>query len=217
MREVNFVRELVVVRHGESTGNAQGLAQGRLDYPLTERGRDDVRAAAARMTENGWTFSHRVTSPVQRCVESAELLVGALGGAAFDVDEAFTEIDCGSATGRRYRDVMKEHPQFFERPANEWLGFAELGGESNAELLARVGAGLDAIGARDPIARVLLVTHGGVFKAVLAHLLALPTNFFLDLQYSSILRLVRKKIGAQEVWAWSHFMPPHNEATDTSF
>lgn len=199
------MREIVVVRHGQSTGNAQGIAQGRLGYPLTERGIEDVRCAAARIAESGWEFTHYVSSPVQRCVESSGVLREVLEYPEFSIDEAFTEIDCGSATGRTYRDVMKEHPEFFGRSASEWLGFGELGGESNLDLVTRVGNGLDAY---EDEAKVLLMTHGGVFKAVLAHLLGIPTNFYLDLHYASVMRLVRKRIGSGDIWAWSHYGPP---------
>jgi len=53
---------------------------------------------------------------------------------------------------------------------------------------------------------VLLVTHGAVFKGVLAHVLGLTTQFFLELRHTTILRLERRTIGASEVWALTHFL-----------
>lgn len=197
------MRELFVVRHGESEGNAKGLAQGRLPFPLTGRGRAQTRRVADVMRALGWRPEHVVSSPLLRCVETAEILSGCLGFPAPLPDDAFTEIDCGRATGRPFADLEQEHPGFFRRPASQWLGFSEMGGESDEEVVARVGKGLDAL-PRD--ASVLLVTHGAVFKGVLAHLVGLRTQFLLDLRHTTCLRLERRRIGTSEVIAWTHFL-----------
>ena len=197
------MRELLVVRHGESEGNAKGLAQGRLPFPLTERGRAQVRKVGGMMRALGWRPDHVVTSPLPRCVETAEILARSLGSPEPLHDKAFTEIDCGRATGRSYADLEREHPGFFRRPASHWLGFAELGGESDDEVIARVGKGLDAL---PEGASVLLVTHGAVFKGVLAHLVGLRTQFFLDLRNTTCLRLERRRIGTSDVVTWTHLL-----------
>jgi len=196
------VREIVVVRHGESEGNARGLAQGRLPYPLTDRGRGHARRVAEVLRALGWRPAHVRSSPLPRCVETAEIIAAELRLPPPVPDQAFTEIDCGRATGRAYSELEREHPQFFHRPASEWLGFRELGGESDDDLLRRVAAGLDRLPAE---ASVLLVTHGAVFKGVLAHLVGLHTQFFLDLRHTTCLRLERRLIGTSEVMAWTHF------------
>jgi probable phosphoglycerate mutase len=198
------VRELVVVRHGESEGNAAGIVQGRHGYPLTDAGREQASRAAAMLRGLSWDPTHVVSSPVLRCIQTAGIVTEALGLPGAVIDEAFTEIDCGSATGNTFAAMREEHPGFFDRPASEWLGFQELGGESDADLIRRVGAGLDAL----PDERVLLVTHGAVFKGVLAHLLGLHTQFFLDLRYTTTLRLERRRIGTSDVVALTHFLHP---------
>lgn len=197
------MRELFVVRHGESEGNAKGLAQGRLPFPLTERGRVQARQVAEMMRAFGWRPDRVVTSPLLRCVETAEIVAGCLGFPVPLPDDSFTEIDCGRATGRPFAELEREHPGFFRRPASQWLGFSELGGESDEEVVARVGMGLDRL---PEGASVLLVTHGAVFKGVLAHLVGLKTQFFLDLRNTTCLRLERRRIGTPDVVAWTHFL-----------
>jgi broad specificity phosphatase PhoE len=199
----NPLRELFVVRHGESEGNARGLAQGRLPFPLTERGRAQARQVADVMRALGWRADRVVTSPLPRCVETAAILVGAAGFPEPLPDDAFTEIDCGTATGRSFLDLEKEHAAFFLRPASEWQGFREFGGESDADVFARVGRGLDRLPADES---VLLVTHGAVFKGVLAHLMGLRTQFFLDLRNATCMRLERRRIGTSEIFQWTHLL-----------
>jgi broad specificity phosphatase PhoE len=193
------VRELLVVRHGESEGNARRLAQGRLPFPLTERGRAQARRVAAVMGALGWRPGHVVSSPLARCLETAGIIAAELGLGEPVADEAFTEIDCGRATGRPFEELEREHPGFFHRPAS---ACREMGGESDEDLLGRVGRGLDGLPAG---ASVLLVTHGAVFKGVLAHLVGLRTHFFLELRNTTCLRLERRRIGTSDVVAWTHF------------
>jgi broad specificity phosphatase PhoE len=195
------VRELIVVRHGESEGNARGLVQGRLPFPLTERGRAQARRVAEVVRALAWRPERVVTSPLPRSVETAEIVADALGFPPPLPMDSFTEIDCGTATGRSLGDLEREHPGFFKRPASQWLGFKEFGGESDDDILARVAQGLDSLSGS-----VLLVTHGAVFKAALAHLVGLRSQFFLDLRNGTCMRLERRRIGTSDVVAWTHLL-----------
>ncbi|MHC4340252.1 MAG: histidine phosphatase family protein [Planctomycetota bacterium] len=197
------MRELIVCRHGESEGNKKGLAMGRGPYPLTSLGRRQAEQMASAIEALDWHPTLTVTSPVPRCVETAKILAACLGAPAPMEEEAFTEIDCGSATGRPFAELRKEHPDFFGRPASLWLGFHELGGESDAQIVERVGTGLDALPREES---VLLVTHGAVFKGVLSNLLGLTTQFFVDLRHTTLMRLDRRKIGTSEVVALTHLL-----------
>ena len=43
---------LILVRHGESEGNARGVITGSLDLDLTELGREQARRVGARFAEH---------------------------------------------------------------------------------------------------------------------------------------------------------------------
>ncbi len=62
---------LILVRHGESVANAQGLLLGRTDAELTETGR--AQAVAARALIDGPVAEVR-SSPLRRALDTAELL-----------------------------------------------------------------------------------------------------------------------------------------------
>ena len=181
------VRELIVVRHGESEDNVRGIASGRQPSPLTERGREQARCVARVVKGVSWTPAEVVTSPIARCVQTARIVGDVLELPAARPEEAFREIEHGDAEGRR----LSEFPR--------WDGFKAYGGESIGELSAREGQGLDAL----PVdAHILLVTHGAVFKRVIAHLLGLDSQFFLELRHGTCLRLSRRG----PVWAWTHHL-----------
>ncbi len=190
--------ELIVVRHGESEGNVAGIASGRQPSPLTERGRDQARQVARVVRGAGWTPAEVVTSPIVRCVQTAQIVGDLLDLPAARPDEAFAEIEHGDAEGRRFSEITLDG-----HPPPRWEGFKPFGGESIEELAARVGQGLDAL-ADD--AHVLLVTHGAVFKIVLAHLLGLDSHFFLELRNGTCMRLSTRETGNGLVWAWTHHL-----------
>ena len=179
------MRELIVVRHGETEGNRAGIAQGRRPYPLTERGEAQARAVARFLKTVAWQPNRWITSPVLRCVETAAIVTDRLGVEAAQPVEAFTEIDCGEAEGKPFSASA--------------TGFEAFGGESDQALFARVGAGLDAL-PRDE--SVLVFTHGGVFKAILHHLLEF--RGWLGLRCGTCMRLERRG----ERIAFTHFLHP---------
>ncbi|HLS34149.1 MAG TPA: phosphoglycerate mutase family protein, partial [Brevibacterium sp.] len=71
--------EIILVRHGESTANAAGVLAGRDDaVELTDRGRAQVREARELIPElAGDRPVDVLTSPIRRCVMTAEELVAA--------------------------------------------------------------------------------------------------------------------------------------------
>ena len=174
-----------MVRHGEAEGNAAGIVQGRLPYPLTERGREQCATVRGFLGRVGCDPELVLTSPVQRCVETAALL----GYSEASHDSAFAEIDPGRAQGEPLANYAALE------------GMDEHGGESVAELYGRVARGLDAL----PKTRVLLTTHGCIFKAVLAHLLGLTGRYWLGLQYGTCMRIEEKRPG---VHALTHLLDP---------
>jgi broad specificity phosphatase PhoE len=184
------VAEIIVVRHGEAEGNAKGIVQGRLPYPLTELGRGQAARVGRFLSRADWSPARIVTSPVARCVETAAIVGAALGLPEAAPDAAFAEIEGGSAEGR---------------PAAEFAqmeGMAAFGGESVEALYVRVARGLDAL---PPDGGVLIVTHGCVFKAALAHLLGLSGRYWLELRCGTCMRLVRRGAG---VHALTHLLHP---------
>jgi broad specificity phosphatase PhoE len=147
---------LFLVRHGQSTYNAQARLQGQADPPLSDAGRAEaklLKPALARFDE-----THVVTSDLKRARETAELL----GYPGARLDARFREINAGAWAGR----PLSEFPSGSE-PA--WRGgpLKAPDGESWDDLQARVGSALDELIAAG--GSWLVVCHGGVVRAALSH------------------------------------------------
>lgn len=150
---------LILVRHGESTANAEGRLLGRLDASLTPKGLAQARALAPLVLG----ATRLVSSPLGRAVETAR----ALGtGLPVEVDERWVEVDYGELDGTVLADIPLEvwvrwrsDPEF-RPPGGESL--TEAGTrvrEACEELFAVEGAGARAAG------HVVVVSHVSPIKA----------------------------------------------------
>jgi len=169
-------RTLWLVRHGESTWNARGLVQGQKTEPhLTRRGAAQARGLAHRL--GGREVRALYTSDLLRAAETARPIAAALGLEPV-VDRRLRERSFGVAEGTPSSGL-----------GSEWSGLeggrvvdadaAPPGGESVRDLRRRVGGFLDELAAaidlwRGPPGDVVLVVHGGVVRAALAHLDGVP-------------------------------------------
>src|SRR3954449_70831 len=90
---------LIIVRHGESTWNAEERLQGQLDPPLSDRGREQARALAGMV--DGLPGERIVCSDLGRARQTAELM----GVEPGRFDERWREIDVGSWGGKTAAEV----------------------------------------------------------------------------------------------------------------
>jgi broad specificity phosphatase PhoE len=154
---------IVLVRHGRTDANARGLLLGRADPTLDDEGRlQAARLAAALGPLHG---ARVVTSPLARCRQTAEVIVGASAHEVpLDVDEAWIELDYGAFDGLGAGDV----------PADTWaawradVAWAPEGGESLAALGARVRSACESLAEEARERDVVVVTHVSPVKAAVA-------------------------------------------------
>jgi probable phosphoglycerate mutase len=155
---------LILVRHGESVANAQGLLLGRTDAELTELGRVQAAAVPALLTR---PVVEVRTSPLARARDTADLL-GL--GVPVTVDDRWVEVDYGEFEGQPLGGIPAEVWQQWQRDR----GFRPAGGESLAEVDERVEAACaelfatDGAGARRTDGDVLVVSHVTPIKAAVA-------------------------------------------------
>jgi broad specificity phosphatase PhoE len=160
---------VVLVRHGETDWNRERRFQGHADVPLNDAGVAQAHELAERL--DGERFAAVYTSPLVRAAQTAAI-VAARQGLAPQEDAALKEVDLGSWTGLTVSEVEARFPEGFalwaERRATGWEG-----GETYDELAARVVPGVQVLADRHRGGKVLVVTHGGPMRALLASALSL--------------------------------------------
>ncbi len=113
------MKSLVLVRHGQSTWNSEGRFTGWMDVPLTERGREEARAAGVLLRENGFDFRLAYTSKLSRAIETLHLLEEAMGLSwiADFKDWRLNEKHYGILQGWSKRETARE---FGEEQVAQW-------------------------------------------------------------------------------------------------
>jgi len=167
--------EIMLLRHGESQGNAQGRMQGRRDYSLSPLGQDQAARAGAFLASHG-PFAAVYASPLKRAFETATIVAAQGVRPEPVVDADLHEIAAGALEGMNEAEIRAAHPVFMERSLTETGDFSAYGGESYAEVQARVKRVMARLEAAHRIAedRVLLVGHGGFHYQLAKSLLCEP-------------------------------------------
>jgi len=164
----SFTHRITLLRHGESSGNAQGVYQGHAEFDLTERGRAQSRALAARWQKERLEFTQVISSPQSRACQTAEIITEMLS-ISLEFDINWKEIDNGMLAGLTLEDTDERHPfPDFISP------FDPIGesGESNWDLYLRAGAVVQDLVKR-PAGNYLIVSHGGFLNRVLYTMLGI--------------------------------------------
>ena len=168
---------VILARHGRTAANATGILAGRSKgVHLDDTGTAQARAAAERLT--GLELAAVVSSPLERCRETAKLLAP---GARILTDRRLLECDYGEWTGQELKKLSKE--KLWRTVQTQPSGARFPGGESLPEMSARAVA---AIRDRDTAVESeigdhavwMAVSHGDVIKAILADALGMHLDAF---------------------------------------
>jgi probable phosphoglycerate mutase len=174
---------LVLVRHGETKLTAQRRYSGRGDVALSAKGLAQAEAIAARLATVLSGGADVVTSPLARCVRTAETIAAALGVARVAVDADLVECDFGEWEGLTFGEVRQRWPDLLDA----WLASPDAappGGESFRAVAARTRAVVTRLLAERAGGAVVVVSHVTPIKLILRDALAAGDPFlhrlFLD-------------------------------------
>ena len=163
----NDICEIVVVRHGETVANTQGVLQGHLDTPLNETGVIQAQAIAERLKNR--SFDAIYSSDLQRAANTARAIVAHHSQVDIVYTEELREWNLGDLQGKSYSELNVLYPEImkaFRKPG----GAPPIpGGENIEDFQQRIGSFLDKVAADNPGKKILLVSHGGAMQRMLVH------------------------------------------------
>jgi broad specificity phosphatase PhoE len=153
---------ILLARHGETADNANGLILGRHDPPLSEAGREQAAALAARARRAGvvavWT------SPLARARQTASIVAAAVGCDAVIINDLI-ESDRGTWEGQSVAELARSSPELHTAFERGDPGFVFPGGESLLDQVQRTRRALNEVAAG--AAPALVVAHAGTIRAAL--------------------------------------------------
>ncbi len=163
---------LILVRHGETEWNRAGIIQGQTDVPLGGLGRRQAEMLGRRLASS--RFDAVYSSDLRRCQETAALIVGGPESAHIVPRAGLREIHFGHWEGLTRAQIVRAYPDEREAVQADPLHGKPWGGESRADLQARMVAEIQEIASlHDETAHLLIVTHGGSIRSLGAWVLGL--------------------------------------------
>ena len=155
--------KLIMVRHGESEGNAIRRFTTSGDAKITELGRRQAHEAALRIKLK-FQPTLVIASTFARARETGRIIAVELG-IPIEYEAEFREQSLGDLSGQPYETIAND-PTF--DPKRSWVWRAP-GGESHEDVLRRVAPVLDRVAGQYANDEIVIVSHGGVMRSVWAH------------------------------------------------
>ncbi len=143
------MKNLYLVRHGESLFNQRCLIQGVCNSPLILEGvAQAMHTRKSYLEEKGIVYDHVYSSPEGRCIQTTQLLTSMPYETKVDLHEmCFGKLECA--------------PDYLAGPADEFATYyGKIGGETTAQVQTRMNRVLLEIMNEPTCQNVLVISHG---------------------------------------------------------
>jgi broad specificity phosphatase PhoE len=165
---MSLTTHVVIIRHGQSQGNAEGRFGGHTDTPLSPRGRRQAQATAKALASE--KFSAIYSSDLPRAIETASPLAR-LTGVSLETTDALRERSVGVMEGLTFEEAAEQHPEQYQALLRRDFEHILLGGESYRQTLDRASRQLDEAIEQHQGGRIALFAHTGTICILILHLM----------------------------------------------
>ncbi|MBR2374087.1 MAG: histidine phosphatase family protein [Lentisphaeria bacterium] len=159
--------EFYFIRHGQTADNLKGILQGHRDTDLDEVGLRQAEALAERL--RGIEVDGIFTSDLRRTSQTAAAIGKVLAQEPVPMKE-LREWHLGELEGKCWTELKEQYPEIVDCFNVEMDDIAVPGGESHEVFENRIFQCLEKLGREWCGKRIILVTHGGVMRAVFKHI-----------------------------------------------
>jgi alpha-ribazole phosphatase len=165
---------VLLVAHAETSWNVAGRFQGQTDVPLSEHGRQQAARLQARLASE--TIDVAYASDLCRAWETATIVMQS-HSLPLHAEPRLRELRFGAWEGMTREEIRAADPDAFSAWEANPDRLAPPGGESLADVEARVQSFLDSLRQREPVERetILATAHRGSLRVLLCLALGIPT------------------------------------------
>jgi broad specificity phosphatase PhoE len=160
--------QVLLIRHGQSQGNAEGRFGGHTATPLSQRGRKQAIATARVLAAEKFTAIY--SSDLPRAIETARPLAK-FARLEIQTAEAFRERSVGVMEGLTFEEAAEAHPEQYAALLRRDFEHVLRGGESYRQLLDRAQRKLDEAIERNKGGRIAVFSHTGTICILSLHLM----------------------------------------------
>ena len=165
-------KKFYLIRHGETESNRKGIFRGRLDIPLSEKGKE--QAFQLRTYFENFSLDAVFTSPLSRAVETAEI---AFPGKESIRENRLNNLDLGEWSGKSKALIKENFPGKWEVWKSRPESICFPGGEQLSDVYQRVKEFLARISTSEA-QNIAAVSHRSVVKLMLAAAAGLEHNYY---------------------------------------
>lgn len=185
------MQRIYLVRHGETSWNAQGRYLGQTDLDLNKKGREEAQALACRFRKI--CFDSIYCSGLKRTQVTAETIVKhhrrscskAMDQLEVKRLKGLNEFDFGAWEGLTADEIERKSPGMLEKWRRDITSFQVPRGETSSKFLSRIRRAFERALTENADETVVVVTHGGPIKAIIFSLLKCSTVDFSRLRIDS--------------------------------
>jgi broad specificity phosphatase PhoE len=159
---------VLLIRHGQSKGNAERRFGGHTATPLSARGHKQAEVTARTLKSESITAIY--SSDLARAIETAKPLAK-MTGLPVNGTAAFRERDVGVMEGLTFEDAAQQHPEQYAALLRRDFDYVLSGGESYRQLLDRARQKLDEIIEEHRGGRIAVFSHTGTICILALHLM----------------------------------------------
>ncbi len=169
------MKEIYIVRHGETAWNASGKYQGWTDVPLNDLGRAQAEACAKRLEEV--PFHSIVSSDLTRALETAEAIRSHQNASEIIRTPALREINFGHWESLTYKEIEAKWPGEIHRMYRNPKDARIENGESFLDVQVRaMEAVMEHVKALPEGKKILFVCHGGTIRTMICAFLQIDLS-----------------------------------------
>ena len=165
---MSLTTHVLIIRHGQSQGNAEGRFGGHTDTPLSPRGRKQAQATAKALASE--KFDAIYSSDLPRALETASPLAK-LSGVPLETTDTLRERSVGVMEGLTFEEAAEQHPEQYQALLRRDFEHVLLGGESYRQTLDRASRKLDEAIEQHRGGRIALFAHTGTICILILHLM----------------------------------------------
>jgi 2,3-bisphosphoglycerate-dependent phosphoglycerate mutase len=159
---------VLLIRHGQSEGNAEGRFGGHSATPLSARGHLQARATAEALAAE--SISAIYSSDLARAIQTAQPLAK-LKGLPVETSDAFRERGVGVMEGLTFEDAAEKHPEQYAALLQRDFEHVLTGGESYRQRLDLAWQKLDELVSAHQGGRIVVFSHTGTICILALHLM----------------------------------------------